>query len=181
MEVVPSARDTSSFYRRIVEGTLGEKGHDDCPCGCGSSGWAFELARIDIREHRLPNRMVAVCFAGCVIASLMHAIVGRRLHRTSDACHRQPCRGRRVFVIGHVSGGIGMGDVKFALVTGWMLGTIGWSAVWWGHVVAFVIAGVVVAGGWLLGGWRRDRPIAFGPFMGLGVIVAGAAALGSVG
>ena len=62
-----------------------------------------------------------------------------------------------------------------------MLGTIGWSAVWWGHVVAFVIAGVVVAGGWLLGGWRRDRPIAFGPFMGLGVIVAGAAALGSVG
>ncbi len=74
-----------------------------------------------------------------------------------------------------------MGDVKFALVTGWMRGTISWSAVWWGHVVAFVIAGVVVAGGWLLRGWRRERPVPFGPFMGLGVIVAGAAALGSVG
>jgi len=80
-----------------------------------------------------------------------------------------------------VTGGIGMGDVKFALVTGWMLGTIGWSAVWWGHVVAFVIAGVVVAGGWLLRGWRRESPVPFGPFMGLGVIVAGAAILASVG
>ncbi|MCP4743397.1 MAG: hypothetical protein GY871_14405 [Actinomycetales bacterium] len=38
-------------------------------------GWALALARIDIREHRLPNRMVAVCFAGCVIATLVHAIV----------------------------------------------------------------------------------------------------------
>ena len=38
-------------------------------------GWALALARLDIREHRLPNRMVAICFAGCVIATLMHAIV----------------------------------------------------------------------------------------------------------
>ena len=123
-------------------------------------GWAMALARLDIREHRLPNRMVAICFAGCVIATLAAA-----------TC----------FLIGHVTGGIGMGDVKFALVTGWMLGTISWSAVWWGHVAAFVLAGVVVTGGWLLRGWRREHPVPFGPFMGLGVIVAGAAALGSVG
>ena len=162
-----------------MEGTLGEKA-TTIVLWLWFIGWAFELARIDIREHRLPNRMVAVCFAGCVIASLMHAIVvGDFTALVTPAI--ASLAAATCFVIGHVSGGIGMGDVKFALVTGWMLGTIGWSAVWWGHVVAFVIAGVVVAGGWLLGGWRRDRPIAFGPFMGLGVIVAGAAALGSVG
>ena len=162
-----------------MEGTLGEKA-TTIVLWLWFIGWAFELARIDIREHRLPNRMVAVCFAGCVIASLMHAIVVVDFTALVTPAIASVAAAT-CFVIGHVSGGIGMGDVKFALVTGWMLGTIGWSAVWWGHVVAFVIAGVVVAGGWLLGGWRRDRPIAFGPFMGLGVIVAGAAALGSVG
>ena len=55
------------------------------------------------------------------------------------------------------------------------------SAVWWGHLAAFVLAGVVVTGGWLLRGWRREHPVPFGPFVGLGVIVAGAATLGSVG
>ena len=85
------------------------------------------------------------------------------------------------FAIGHVTGGIGMGDVKFALVTGWMPGAISWSAVWWGHVAAFVLAGVVVTGGWLLRGWRREHPILFGTFMGFGVIVASVAALASVG
>ena len=162
-----------------MDGTLGEKA-TTIVLWLWFIGWAFELARIDIREHRLPNRMVAVCFAGCVIASLMHAIVVADFTALVTPAIAS-LAAATCFVIGHVSGGIGMGDVKFALVTGWMLGTIGWSAVWWGHVVAFVIAGVVVAGGWLLGGWRRGRPIAFGPFMGLGVIVAGAAALGSVG
>ena len=143
-------------------------------------GWALVLARIDIREHRLPNRMVAVCFAGCVIATLMHAVVAEDVTALVTPAIAS-LAAAACFLIGHVTGGIGMGDVKFALVTGWMLGTIGWSAVWWGHVVAFVIAGVVVAGGWLLRGWRRESPVPFGPFMGVGVIVAGAATLASVG
>ena len=143
-------------------------------------GWALVLARIDIREHRLPNRMIAICFAGCVIATLVHAIAISDITAIVTPAVASGAAAA-CFAIGHVTGGIGMGDVKFALVTGWMLGTISWSAVWWGHVVAFVIAGVVVSGGWLLRGWRREHPVPFGPFMGLGVMVAGAAALGSVG
>ncbi|NDA49555.1 MAG: hypothetical protein EBY60_03820 [Actinobacteria bacterium] len=143
-------------------------------------GWALVLARIDIREHRLPNRMVAICFAGCVIATLMHAVVAADVTALVTPAIAS-LAAAACFLIGHVTGGIGMGDVKFALVTGWMLGTISWSAVWWGHVVAFALAGVVVTGGWLLRGWRREHPVPFGPFMGLGVMVAGAAALGSVG
>ena len=133
-------------------------------------GWAIALARLDIREHRLPNRMVAICFAGCVVANVTALVTPAIASLAAATC----------FLIGHVTGGIGMGDVKFALVTGWMLGTISWGAVWWGHVAAFVLAGVVVTGGWLLRGWRREHPVPCGRFMGLGVIVAGAAALGSV-
>ncbi|MEL0281591.1 MAG: prepilin peptidase [Actinomycetota bacterium] len=143
-------------------------------------GWALALARLDIQEHRLPNRMVAICSAGCVIATLVHAIVIPDITAIVTPAVGSVAAAA-CFAIGHVTGGIGMGDVKFALVTGWMLGTISWSAVWWGHVAAFVLAGVVVTAGWLLRGWRREHPVPFGPFMGLGVIVAGAVALESVG
>ena len=143
-------------------------------------GWALALARLDIRGHRLPRRMVAVCFAGCVFATLVHAVVISDITAIVTPAVASVAAGA-CFAIGHVTGGIGMGEVKFARVTGWMLGTTSSSAVWWGHVAAFVLAGVVVTGGWLLRGWRREHPVPFGPFMGLGVIVAGAATLGSVG
>ena len=94
-------------------------------------GWAIALARLDIREHRLPNRMVAICFAGCVIATLVHAVVVANVTALVTPAIAS-LAAATCFLIGHVTGGIGMGDVKFALVTGWMLGTISWSAVWWG-------------------------------------------------
>ena len=92
-------------------------------------GWALVLARLDIREHRLPNRIVVVRFAGCVIATLVHAIVISDITAIVTPAVASVAAAA-CFAIGHVTGGIGMGDVKFALVTGWMLGTISWSAVW---------------------------------------------------
>ena len=129
-------------------------------------GWALVLARLDIREHRLPNRIVVVCFAGCIIATLVHAIVISDITAIVTPAVASVAAAA-CFAIEHVTGGIEMGDVKFALVTGWMLGTVTWSAVWWGHVAAFVLAGVVVTGGRLLRGWRREHPVPFGPSMGL--------------
>ena len=87
------------------------------------------LARLDIREDRLPNRIVVVCVAGCVIAPLVHAIVISDITAIVTPAVASVAAAA-CFAIGHVTGGIGMGDVKFALVTGWMLGTISWSAVW---------------------------------------------------
>ena len=70
-------------------------------------GWVLALARLDIREHRLPTRMVAVCFAGCVFATLVYAVV------ISDiTAIVTPAVGSVAaavcFAIGHVTGGIGM-------------------------------------------------------------------------
>ena len=147
-------------------------------CGRGSSGGPLLPGLIFESIGSLSGGGVRV--AGCILATLVHAVVISDITaivtRAVASVAAAAC-----FAIGHVTGGIGMGDVKFTLVTGWMLGTINWSAVWWGHLGAFVLAGVIVTGGWLLGGWRREHPVPFGAFMGLGVIVAGAAALGSVG
>ena len=123
--------------------------------------------------------MVAVCFAGCVSAIFVQAIAISDITAIVTPAVASVAAAA-CFAIEHVTGGIEMGDVKFALVTGWMLGTVTWSAVWWGHVAAFVLAGVVVTGGWLP--WvaaRASRPVR--TLHGLGVIVAGAGALASVG
>lgn len=62
-------------------------------------------------------------------------------------------------------GGIGGGDVKFALALGLWLGWEGTAVALW---VAFLLGGAVAAF-LLLMGWRRRRDlIPFGPFMALG-------------
>ena len=81
------------------------------------------------------------------------------------------------FAVAHILGGMGMGDVKFAAVTGWVLGTIGWSAVWWGHLLGFVAAGVVVVVGLVISRMHRRTAVPFGPFMGLGSLIVGVAAI----
>ena len=139
-------------------------------------GWALALAVVDIRDHRLPNRMVAVAFLGCVlltgvlaVATADPRVVLRALAASSVAVG--------AFAVAHILGGMGMGDVKFAAVTGWALGTIGWSAVWWGHLLGFVAAGVVVVVGVVASRMHRRTAVPFGPFMGLGSLIVGVAAI----
>lgn len=134
--------------------------------------WAVALSVVDLREHRLPNRMVASAGAGCVLITVALAwaawdfdVLLRAMMASMIAV--------AVFALAHVGGGLGMGDVKYAAVTGWMLGTIGWSAVWWGHLLGFLAAGVVVVVGMLASRMHRRTALPFGPFMGLGAIVAG--------
>lgn len=138
--------------------------------------WAFALAWIDIRERRLPNRMVASALVGCMVITGVQAMVladgGLILAPTMTALVAIVA-----FAVLHVVGGLGMGDVKYAAVTGWMLGTLGWSAVWWGHVLGFVAGSVVVALGVLAGRVRRGSTLPFGPFMGAGALVVGALVL----
>ena len=143
---------------------------------CWFGGWALALAAVDIREHRLPNRMVAVAFLGCVVLTGVLAIAsadGRVLLRALGASAVAVL----AFAVAHILGGMGMGDVKFAAVTGWVLGTIGWSAVWWGHLLGFVAAGVVVVVGLVISRMHRRTAVPFGPFMGLGSLVVGVAAI----
>lgn len=139
-------------------------------------GWALALAVVDLREHRLPNRMVAVALLGCVLLTGVFAVVTadpRVLLRAVAASAAAVA----AFAVAHVVGGMGMGDVKYAAVTGWVLGTIGWSAVWWGHLLGFMAAGVVVVVGVVLSRMHRRTAVPFGPFMGLGSMIVGVVAI----
>lgn len=135
-------------------------------------GWAIALSIVDIREHRLPNRMVAVCLTGCVVLVFVGAAVSQNWGIAAHAF--AGCAAAiAVFSVLHVLGGLGMGDVKYAAVTGLALGTAGWSAVWWGHFLGFVLAGAVVVVGLVTRRVQRRSRIAFGPFMATGALVVG--------
>ena len=139
-------------------------------------GWALALTVVDVREHRLPNRMVSVALLGCVlltgVLAVMTADPGVLLRALAASAVAVG-----VFAVAHILGGMGMGDVKYAAVTGWVLGTIGWSAVWWGHLLGFVAAGVVVAVGVAASRMHRRTAVPFGPFMGLGSMIVGVVAI----
>lgn len=66
----------------------------------------------------------------------------------------------------------GLGDVKLGGLLGLLLGWFGWTAVVFGTYLAFLTGGVVALA--LLAGRRvqRGTPIAFGPFLALGAVLA---------
>lgn len=135
-------------------------------------GWAVALGIVDLREHRLPNRMIALALSGCV------ALTGLLALATADVAvlvraGAASFMAVMAFAVAHVLGGMGMGDVKYAAVTGWVLGTIGWSALWWGHLLGFFAASVVVVVAWILSRINRSTAVPFGPFMGLGALIVG--------
>jgi len=137
------------------------------------AAWAVALTRVDLLEHRLPNAMVAIAFAGGVAFTAARSVVVADPALVVSAALGS-LAAVAIFAVAHFVGGLGMGDVKYAAVTGWVLGTLGWQALWWGHFAGFVAAGFVVVLGWLTRRMHRSTAIAFGPFMGAGTLAVGA-------
>src|SRR6266545_3070598 len=69
-------------------------------------------------------------------------------------------------------GGMGLGDVKFALVLGLALGWLGWSAVVAGFVGAFLLGGLAALGAMLILRVGRKTQLPFGPWLALGALLA---------
>jgi leader peptidase (prepilin peptidase) / N-methyltransferase len=134
------------------------------------------LAYVDLREHRLPDPLIAAALAaggvllagaaavtgdwaaygrGWLLAAVMFlAFVGLAIVRPAD---------------------LGMGDVKLAGVIGLMLGWLGWPAAVLGAFLGFLFGGLAGVALVLAGRAGRRTPIPFGPFMLLGALVAIAA------
>src|SRR6266542_3643005 len=68
--------------------------------------------------------------------------------------------------------GMGLGDVKFALVLGLALGWLGWSAVVAGFVGAFLLGGLAALGAMLILRVGRKTQLPFGPWLALGALLA---------
>jgi leader peptidase (prepilin peptidase)/N-methyltransferase len=127
---------------------------------------AVQLALMDIRHHLLPNPLVlALLMAGAVLLGAASAA-----SPTWDSMVRAVAAGAILFVIYLILAvisprGIGMGDVKLAAPLGLYLGYLGWSQLFYGGALGFVVGGVVTA--FLVRAARGEKPaeVAFGPSM----------------
>lgn len=117
------------------------------------------LAVIDLRQHRLPNRLVVPGIALAVVCGVAElAISGWRIPwpLLCGALYFA-----FMFVLA-LLGGLGMGDVKLAAVLGGASGFLGWQSALGSIVLAFLLGGLVALALWLA---KRRGRIPFGPFM----------------
>lgn len=123
------------------------------------------LSAIDIRTRRLPNRIVLPA-AALVFAAQVALEPHRALEWTLAALGAFAA----LYVVAAVNpGGLGMGDVKLALLLG---AALGWQVLA-ALVVGFVLA--ALAGGLMIvrRGWgARKSTLPLGPFLAAGGIAA---------
>ncbi|MEE2570911.1 A24 family peptidase [Pseudarthrobacter sp. J64] len=152
---------------------------------------AVRLAVIDIREHRLPNRIIFPAYPAVAVLLLAAAVVH---HLDGEALSLMPDGGAALFGIPGgriVAGGavlwifyfllrliyppgMGFGDVKLAGILGMYLGYLGWSHLAFATFGAFLLGGLWGVALILARRGTLKSAIPFGPFMLLG---AGAAML----
>ncbi len=123
------------------------------------------LSRIDIRERRLPNRIVLPS-AAAVLAAHIALEPGRALEWILAAF------GAALFLFLPLlvyPAGMGMGDVKLAFLLGAALGRSVVLALIIALMTSFVVALALIA---TRGVGARKTFIPFGPFLSLGAIVA---------
>lgn len=135
---------------------------------CGTA-----LAFIDVREHRLPNRIIYP-WAGITLALLL--LVTFLLTDAAGLGRAMVAGlgwGLLFFLISWIHPpSIGMGDAKLAVILGLYTGFLGWEVFGLALVIAFVTAGLVSI--WLLSTRRASSTsrIAFGPFLIAGTAVS---------
>lgn len=122
---------------------------------------APELSRIDLAEHRLPNRLVLPgLVVGLLAAAGSWATTGSPplVPLLAGAAY-----GGMLFLLA-LTDGMGMGDVKLAAVLGLASPTVGIAVA--SPLLAFVVGGVVALVVLIVRG--RGTRIPFGPFLLLG-------------
>jgi len=142
-------------------------------------GWflvtALVLSRVDFKEHRLPNFLVFTAYLGGLLGfGLISYVQG------DSGVLLQACAGSVLavfaYLIIHILGGMGMGDVKYAAVIGLYLGSLGWTYLYIGSLITFGAAALWALP--LMIGKGKTRSLPFGPFMAFGVLASGFIALG---
>lgn len=137
------------------------------------AGILVALVRVDLREHRLPDRLVLAGLAGGgALLALASAHHPQRLVRAALA---SGATGAAMITLAlAVPGGLGLGDAKLAALLGGYLGWQGWGQVLCGLGTGFALGG---AGALALLATRRAQwcsEIAFGPALCLGALAVAA-------
>lgn len=135
----------------------------------GYGGW---ISVIDFKTHRLPNKHVARLTGFISLVILMLCAFQSDWRPAITSLVTSGLMTLAYIVLYFASrGGLGMGDVKFAIPNGLVLGYYGLPGssslvtVVQCILLTFVLAGVVAGVGILAGRLDRKSRIAFGPYM----------------
>lgn len=133
---------------------------------------AARLVVIDLRTHRLPDRIVLPTLGALVLVALVDAVL------TQDAAPLLR-GGAGLLILGGFYAllrllsrdGMGGGDVKLAAVIGLVLGWHGWQELVVGAVAAFLLGALFACALMLLRRANGATRIAFGPWMIAGAVL----------
>ncbi|MEV8251645.1 A24 family peptidase [Microbacterium sp. NPDC076768] len=135
----------------------------------GIGGW---LIVIDVRTHRLPNRIVLPTLVGLTALAAFDALVTGESEALVRALLGMLILGGFYAVLRAISSaGMGGGDVKLAAVIGLVLGWHGWTALAIGAASAFVLGALYALVLILLRKANGATRIAFGPWMIAGAVL----------
>ena len=146
------------------------------------TGWSIQLLSLlalatltmplvvtDIREHRLPNSLTLTGFLAGLGVSIALAIKENNFSPFMQSLSAALLAGFAFLLLNFASrGGMGMGDVKLAVMLGALIAPFGWQVLVMGFIVAFVLGAII--GLILLAGKRASRKtlIPFGPYLLVG-------------
>ncbi len=135
-------------------------------------GIACAIAVVDIQEHRIPNRMVAVLAAGTTVGLIAEAFTTGEWARSLGSVGAG-LAGSAIALLLHVvsRGGLGMGDVKLMFPVVALLSRFGVDAVFTAYAVAVLAMSLALGTSLIIRRQRREVPLALGPYL-----VAGSAA-----
>ena len=144
---------------------------------------SIALAMIDLDTQTLPNRIISpsvIVIAALYLIASVSSLFGAPTAGAGSAWSGALTAllgaiviGLLYLVIAFISPrGMGMGDVKYAVLIGLTLGWHGWSYIILGVLLPFLIGGIVAAILLATGRVRRKTGIPFGPSMALGGVAA---------
>lgn len=131
------------------------------------------LAVIDLRTHRLPNRIVLPTLGALIMLVVLEALLTMDPDRMLRALLGGLALGA-FYALMHLGSkqGMGGGDVKLAAVIGVILAWHGWWTLLLGAAAAFVLGALYAIVLMALRRAQRTTRIAFGPWMILGAALA---------
>ncbi|WP_223252923.1 prepilin peptidase [Arthrobacter sp. AFG7.2] len=125
-----------------------------------------QLARIDVAQHLLPNPLVLMLLAGGFVLFLVPGLSNHQADDLLRAVLGAVILFAGYLILGLISpGGIGMGDVKLAAPVGLYLGYLGWSQLFYGGLLGFILNGVVTVLIVSRKNRKRASEVAHGPSM----------------
>lgn len=136
---------------------------------------AIHLSVIDLRTHRLPNRLVGPLALGVAMWLMVLAVTGGDVSRGLIAM-AWGCLAVAIFFVLHLIAGLGMGDVKYAWPVAATLGWWGWAGLRAG-LIGLALASVVATVVFAIRRTPGRQRVAYGPYMSVGLVFGTVSAL----